>query len=221
MAETQKEVDDVKEKYGDTPVRYLNSIGFLSELVVAAHSVWLNDEEIEIFAEKKVGIASCPQSNAKLASGIAPHKKYVEKGAVLALGTDGDASNNSLDMFQEMKFMTLVCKVHTMEPTSCPAEEVLKSATLRGARALGYHDLGDIKEGYLADVITVRINTPHGTPVYNPISHVVYAAKGTDVTHVVVNGKLLYDGEFKTIDIEKSLDEFDKLVEKIKEKFQR
>ena len=221
VAETQKEVEEIKEKYGDTPVRYLNSIGFLSELVVAAHSVWLDDEEIGIFADKHVGIASCPQSNAKLASGVAPHTKYIEKEAVLALGTDGDASNNSLDMFQEMKFMALVCKVHTMEPTSCPAEEVLKSATLRGARALGYHDLGDIREGYLADLVTVRINTPHGTPVYNPISHIVYAAKGTDVTHVVVNGKLLYDGEFKTIDIERSLAEFDKIVRKIKDKFSR
>jgi len=221
VAETKKEIEEVKEKFGDTPVRYLNSINFLSELVVSAHSVWLDDEEIDIYASKKVGIASCPQSNAKLASGVAPHARYIEKDAVLALGTDGDASNNSLDMFQEMKFMALVCKVHTLEPTSCPAEEVLKSATLRGARALGYYDLGDIREGYLADLITLRINRPHSSPVYNPISHIVYAAKGTDVAHVVVNGKLIYDGDFKTIDIEKSMADFQKLTAKIRDKFSK
>ncbi len=222
VAETEREVQEVKEKFGKTPVRYLDSIGFLSSSVVSAHSVWLDDEEIGIYVEKGVGIASCPQSNAKLASGIAPHKKYIEKGAKLALGTDGDASNNSLDMFQEMKFMALVCKVNTLDPTSCPATEVLKSATLRGAAALGYNDLGDIKEGFLADIITLKINEPHSIPVYNPISHIVYAAKGTDVNDVVINGKLVYrNRNFLTLDIEKAEKEFKDLVNRIKLEFQK
>ncbi len=222
VAETKNEVDEIVKKYGKTPVRYLDSVGFLSDLVVSAHSVWLDDEEIDIYVEKHVGIASCPQSNAKLASGIAPHKKFIEKGAKLGLGTDGDASNNSLDMFQEMKFTALICKVFSKDPTSCPAVEVLRAATLTGARVLGYYDLGDLREGYLADVITVKINEPHSTPVYNPVSHLVYAAKGTDVNDVVINGKVIYsDKEFKTIDIENAKYEFTDIVKKINDKYNR
>ncbi len=222
VAETKNEVDEIVKKYGKTPVRYLDSVGFLSDLVVSAHSVWLDDEEIDIYVEKHVGIASCPQSNAKLASGIAPHKKFIEKGAKLGLGTDGDASNNSLDMFQEMKFTALICKVFSKDPTSCPAVEVLRAATLTGARVLGYYDLGDLREGYLADVITVKINEPHSTPVYNPVSHLVYAAKGTDVNDVVINGKVIYsDKEFKTIDIENAKSEFTNIVKKINDKYNR
>ncbi len=220
VAETRREVQEVREKFGKTPVRYLDSIGFLNSSVVSAHSVWLDDEEIDIYVEKNVGIASCPQSNAKLASGVAPHRKYLEKGAKLALGTDGDASNNSLDMFQEMKFMALICKVNTLDPTSCPANEVLKSATLRGAISLGYSNLGDIKEGFLADLITLKINKPHSIPVFNPISHIVYAAKGTDVNDVVINGKPVYrNREFLTLDFHRSIREFNIIINKIKDEF--
>ncbi len=222
VAETRQEVQEVSEKFGRTPVRYLDSLDFLDSGVISAHSVWLDDEEIEIYVNKKVGIASCPQSNAKLASGVAPHKKYIEKGARLALGTDGDASNNSLDMFQEMKFMALVCKLNTLDPTACPALEVLKSATIRGAQVLGYEDLGDIKEGFLADLITLRINDPHSSPVYNPISHIVYAAKGTDVNDVIINGKIVYKNrEFLTLDIENVGKQFEELVKKIQTEFKK
>ncbi len=222
IAETQDEVNEILEKFGKTPVRYLDSLGFLNELVVSAHSIWLDEEEIDIYVKKHVGIASCPQSNAKLASGIAPHKKFIEKDAKLALGTDGDASNNSLDMFQEMKFMALICKVISKDPTACPAVEVLRAATLTGARVLGYYDLGDLREGFLADVITVKINQPHSTPVYNPVSHLVYAAKGTDVNDVIINGKVVYTNkEFKTIDIERVMTEFSRIVEKINNKYNR
>lgn len=222
VAETKGEVDEIIKKFGKTPVRYLDSIGFLNKLVVAAHSVWLDDEEIDIYVDKQVGIASCPQSNAKLASGVAPHKKFIEKGAKLGLGTDGDASNNSLDMFQEMKFTALICKVISEDPTSCPAVEILRAATLTGARVLGYYDLGDLREGYLADVITVKINQPHSIPVYNPVSHLVYATKGTDVNDVVINGKIVYvNKEFKTIDIEQAMTEFSRIVQKINDKYNR
>lgn len=168
----------------------LNNIDFFDSNVVAAHCVWLSDGDIKILAERGVNISHNPVSNMKLASGIAPVTKLLQNGANMCLGTDGCASNNNLDMFEEMKIAALLQKVSTMDPTALPAKEVLKMATVNGAKALGIN-AGRICKGALADVIIVDKNKAHTRPFYDASSHLVYAANGQDVMTNIVNGKLL------------------------------
>jgi 5-methylthioadenosine/S-adenosylhomocysteine deaminase len=170
----------------------LNDIGLLGPDVIAAHSVWPSDDELEIIKRKRVKISHNPLSNMKLASGVAPITEMVDRNVCVSLGTDGAASNNNLDLFQEMKTAALLQKVYKMDPTVLPAEKVLEMATLGGATALGMQEeIGTIEAGKKADLILVDMKAPHLTPYRNPISHLVYSAEGADVDTVICNGKIL------------------------------
>jgi len=205
VAETKSEIKQVREKYGTTPVRHLNNIGVLSELTVAAHCVYLDDDDIETMAEKRCGVAHCPESNMKLASGIARIHVYLQHGVKVGLATDGASSNNDLDMFGEMRTTALLHKVSTGDPTVMPAERVLYIATLGAAEVLGLQNrVGSLEPGKEADIITIDLDSPHLLPVFDPVSHIVYAAKGSDVRDVFVRGNpIVLNKEPQTIDVEK------------------
>ncbi|ACS91029.1 amidohydrolase family protein [Thermococcus sibiricus] len=216
LSETKDEVKQIKEKYGKTPVELLDELGFLKNDVIAAHGVWLTDKEIEILAKRDVTIVHNPASNMKLGSGVMSLEKLLKAGVNVALGTDGAASNNNLDMIEEMKLAALLHKVHTLNPTLADAKTVFKMATQNGAKALRLN-AGVIKEGALADVIVIDFNKPHLRPITNIISHIVYSANGNDVETTIVDGKVvMLDREVLTIDEEKILDKVQKIVDKLR-----
>lgn len=202
VAETQNEVKIVEENHGVRPFEYLDKIGFLRDDVIAAHAVWLQDEEIEIIKEHDVKLSHNPTSNMKLASGISPVNEMLKKGICVSLGTDGAASNNNLDMLEEMKTAALLQKVHNLDPTALPAEKVFEMATIDGATALGLRDeIGSIEVGKKADLVLLDMKAPHLTPFRHPISHIVYSAKECDVNTVICNGEILMmDRELQTLD---------------------
>lgn len=191
VSETEKEVLDIIEERKKRPFNYLNDIGFLDNDVLVAHAVWLNEDEMNIIKSRGVKVAHNPISNMKLASGIAPINSLVEKGVCVSIGTDSSASNNNLDMFEEMKFATLVQKVATLDPRVISAKETVKMATENGAESLGIKNLGKLEVGCLADIIIVDTNKAHLNPVRNPYSHIVYSANGSDVNTTICNGKIL------------------------------
>lgn len=202
VSETQNEVDQIMESHRKRPFEYLDHIGLLGPDVTAAHSVWLSGAEISIIKDKGVKISHNPLSNMKLASGISPVSEMVNNGISVSLGTDGAASNNNLDLFQEMKTSSLLQKVNTMDPTVLPAEQVIEMATMGGATVLGLEDeIGTIEVGKKADLVLVNMKAPHLTPYRNPISHLVYSADGSDVSTVICNGKILmHERELKILD---------------------
>ncbi|MCI5122290.1 MAG: S-adenosylhomocysteine deaminase, partial [Candidatus Electrothrix sp. AUS4] len=170
--------------------------------VVAAHGVMVSKEEIALLAERKVKVAHCPESNMKLASGVAPVPAMLAKGLTIGLGTDGSASNNDVDLFGEMNSAAKMHKVARMDPTVMNAAQSLHAATLGGAALLGAEDeIGSIVVGKKADLIVLDMDQPHLTPVYHPISHLVYAASGGDVIHSVINGQVVMrDRKLTTLD---------------------
>lgn len=190
VAETREEVDNCISATGMTPVRYLDSIGLLGPDVNAAHCVWLDREEWDIMAERGVTVAHCPCSNMKLGSGRFPYRDAIASGVRLTLGTDGAASNNNLDMREEMKFAALLAKVDG-DVECLPATEILKWATRNGAEALGI-DAGIIAEGKVADCILIDINDFRMQPCHNLISNWVYAASSDCITTVICDGKVIY-----------------------------
>lgn len=190
LAETEKENTDCKNMHGKRPVPFLDNIGFLSHRLVAAHSIWLTGEEIKILAEKGVKVSHNPTSNLKLASGVIPYQKMRDSGITISLGTDGCASNNNLDMFEEMKIATIAQKGFVKDPTVMPAIEALKIATLGGGKALGLK-IGEIRVGNLADIILIDLKRPELTPRHNLISNLVYSANGSCVDTTICNGKIL------------------------------
>lgn len=192
VSETEFEVQQITEAHGSRPFEYLDEIGFLSDNVIAAHAVWLSDKEIKIIKENRVNLSHNPASNMKLASGISPVSKLVDAGVNVSLGTDGAASNNNLDMIEEMKIAALLQKVDNMDSTTLPAAKVFEMATIGGARALGLQDeMGTIEVGKKADLVLLDMKTSHLTPFRHPMSHVVYAANGGDVETVICNGEIL------------------------------
>jgi 5-methylthioadenosine/S-adenosylhomocysteine deaminase len=192
LAETKKERDDIREKYGKTPVKYLDSIGFLSDRTIAAHSVWLNEDEIEIYKRRGVGSAHCPQSNMKLASGVAPVPALLAANVAVGLGTDGAASNNDLNMWEEMDTAAKLHKQISGDPKTLPARQAFEMATIGGARALHLDDLvGSVEPGKRADLVIVDIDGLHQSPMFNIYSHLVYATKASDVRTVIINGRLV------------------------------
>ena len=190
LSETRTEVEDCKRAHGTTPVRYLDSLGFLGPDVIAAHVVHVDEEEAAILAGRGVTIAHCPCSNLKLASGIFPYKLLRDAGCRIALGTDGDSSNNNLDMREEMKFAALLAKASCGDPEVMPAEEALAMATRNGAAAFGI-DAGEIREGKLADALLVRLDDVRMQPCHNLVSNWVYAAGSSCIDTVICNGKIL------------------------------
>ncbi len=202
VAETKKEVEDVTNEHGKRPFEYLDEIGFLGSEVTAAHGVWLSDSEIDIIKERDVKISHNPSSNMKLSSGVSPVAEILRKGGCVSLGTDGPASNNNMDMLEEMKIAALLQKVKTMDPTVLTAQEVFNMATINGANSLGLeNEIGIIEVGKKADLVLVDMKTPKLTPFRNPISHLVYSANGGDVDTVICNGELLMENrELLTLD---------------------
>ena len=192
LAETKAEFDDCIKEHGMTPTAYMESVGMFENKTVAAHCVYMTDEDINILKKHGVTAAHNVVSNLKLASGVAPVTKMLERGVNVSLGTDGASSNNNLDMFEEMKIAGILHKGITLDPTVLDAWSVLKTATVNGAKALGFDDLGMLKEGYLADMAVIDFDAPHLTPNHNTVSNLVYAARGSDVEYTIVNGKIAY-----------------------------
>ena len=203
LAETGNELTQVFDTYGKSPVEHLESLDLLGSHLIAAHCVHLHDEEIRLLAERGVKVIHNPESNMKLASGVAPVPAMLSEGVTVGLGTDGCASNNDLDLFSEMDMAAKLHKVNTMNTTVMDALTVLRMATIEGAKALGMENMtGSLEKGKRADIIIVDINKPHLTPMYNPSSHIVYSARGSDVSHTIINGRLVMDqGNILTMDI--------------------
>lgn len=194
LAETASELEEVKKRYGKRPVEHLQSMGILGPHLIADHCVHLQEKEIRTLAENGVKVIHNPESNMKLASGIAPIPEMLANGVTVGLGTDGCASNNNLDLFAEMDMAAKVHKIHTMDTTVMDALTVMRMATVEGAKALGMGELvGSLEQGKKADVIIVDTRKPHLTPMYNPFSHLVYAARGNDVSHSIINGCLVME----------------------------
>lgn len=216
LSETKGEVETCREKFGVTPIALMDQIGLFDCPTLAAHCVHVTDEDIEIMARKHVRVAHNPGSNLKLASGIAPVPKMRQAGITVGLGTDGASSNNKLDMFAEMRLAALIHKAATLDPFAVKADEALQMATRDGAKCLGYDDLGELKEGYLADLILVDRSGWHWKPRFNSISLAVYAGNSMDVDTVMVNGQLLMrHKELLTIDTEKLDYEVNRVTEKL------
>ena len=205
LSESAQETAQVEERYGQRPVAHLDSLGLLTDRLLAAHGVDLTEAEIELLSRRGVRVAHCPESNMKLASGVCRLPELLKAGVRVGLGTDGAASNNDLSLLGEMRSCALIHKVTGMDPTLAPAPTVLELATIGAARAVGLEDrIGSLEEGKRADLITVDTHRPHMTPIYSPESHLVYAALPSDVRHTVVEGRVLMaDRELATIDLER------------------
>jgi len=217
-AETKDENAFVQTKHHTTPVKYLDKIGIIDQNTLLVHAVWLDEDDIEIIAKRGASVSHNPGSNMKLASGIAPVPKLLKAGVTVGLGTDGCASNNNLDLFSEIDMTAKLHKVNAMNPTLIDAVTALKMATIEGARAIGLQDIiGSLEIGKKADVIVIDIRKPHLVPIYNPISHMVYSAQGSDVQDVVVDGRLLVkDRKLLTVNLENIIEEIIKLSKNIK-----
>jgi len=222
LSETKKEVEDCLQKTGMRPVEYLKSIGFLSPNVLAVHCCWLTEKEIEILKRNDVKISHCPVSNLKTTSGIVPVPKMIEHGLCVSLGTDSAVSNNSLDLFQDMKFAALLHKFNIKSPTTIPAQTALDLATINGAKALGLEtQIGSLEIGKKADIIILDLKKPHLMPISSKesiISHLVYSATGNDVETVIVEGNMIMKNKrILTIDEESIYKKIDELTKKLLE----
>lgn len=192
LAETRFEVEESRMNFGTTPIRHLEQLGVLGSDVIAAHCVWVDDEELDILAKRGVRVAHNPESNMKLASGVAPIVAMRKRGIPVGLGTDGSASNNDLDMYREMDSACKLQKVHHLDATVMSAKDAFRMATLDGANVLGLGDkCGSLEPGKSCDLAIVELQNPHLIPLYNPISQLVYSAKGSDVRDTIVHGKVL------------------------------
>jgi len=203
LSETKKENEDIQVKRGMSPTRVLNSLGVLDGRTIAAHGVWLDNTDLVIIKAKNVGLAHCPSSNMKLASGIAPVVKILSMGINMGLGPDGPAgSNNDFNMFEEIDLAAKLQKVAEMDPQALPAKAAIEMATIVGARVLGLEkEIGSLEKGKRADMITVSLDGPHAYPIYNVYSQFAYALKGSDVKDVVINGKVVVKaGKALTLD---------------------
>ncbi len=209
MNETRDEINECQKNYGKRPFEVVAETGLFDLGTVAAHCVWLSDEEIKIIRDKKIRVAHNPGSNMKLASGIAPVTKLLREGITVALGTDGTSSNNNLDMIEEIRLAALLAKVDTLDPLVVPAFEAIKMATENGAKAAGLQNVGRIEKGYKADLILLDMSGADWQPNYNPVSLLAYSANSSAVDTVIVDGKILMEKrELKTLDEEKIISEF-------------
>ncbi len=202
LAETRDELQQIKSRYGRTPVQHLESIGFLGPDVLGAHSIWVDAADIATLAERGVGVVHNPESNMKLASGTMPIEALRDAGVSVGLGTDSAAGNNDLDMFGAMLTTALLHKQMNADPTAMPAAEVVALATIEGARALGMGEaIGSLEVGKRADVIVIDGEAANLVPRYDPYSHLAYAARGDNVKISMVDGRVLFEaGAFTTLD---------------------
>ena len=195
VAETEAEVAEITRTHGNPPLTHLRDVGILNHDAIAVHCVWTNPKEFAEVDKELIRVSHCPESNMKLASGIAPVPDLLEQGVTVGLGTDGCASNNNLDLFSEMDTAAKIHKVVRKDPAVMDARTVLRMATIDGARVLGLDDrIGSLEPGKKADIIILNWNQAHLTPTYNYYSHLVYAASGRDVVSVMVDGRLLMEG---------------------------
>jgi 5-methylthioadenosine/S-adenosylhomocysteine deaminase len=222
LAETTDEVKVARDRYKMTPTRFLESIGFWGERTLAAHGVHVSAADMTILAKRRVGIAHNPESNMKLASGAAPVLAMQKAGIVVGLGTDGAASNNDLDMFEAMRQAAFLHKLTSKDPRALPARTALRMATIDGARALGMHkEIGSLEPGKRADLIVVSMRTARQTPLYDPLSHLVYVTRGDDVQTMVVDGKVIMrDRRVTTMNESAVLDEAGQWARKVRQAVQ-
>ncbi|MFH0817289.1 MAG: amidohydrolase [Candidatus Micrarchaeota archaeon] len=192
LAETRKELNDAKKNFGKRPAEYVDSLGLLTPNTVLAHCGWLSMTEIKTVANRGAHVSHNPESNLKLASGIAPVSEMLEEGVSVSLGTDGAASNNSLSLFGAMKTCALIHKVNRWDATLVNAQQTFDMATINGAKALGF-DSGSLEEGKLADVITLDLSSPSLNPQHNLISNLVYSENGSSVRDVIIDGKIVME----------------------------
>ena len=204
LSETEEEVEEIIRRTGKRPVSHLKELGILGPDLIAAHAIHLDNQEIDILAQNDTKVVHIPESNMKLSSGTARVSDMLKKGLTIGIGTDGCASNNNLDIFQEMDTAAKLGKITTMDPTATNAETVLRMATLWGAKVMRLDKVtGSIEKGKKADIIVIDMNSPHLVPLYNPVSQIVYSAKGSDVRDVIVNGRILMrDRKFLSLDLE-------------------
>ncbi len=209
VSETRWEVEKLLAEKGVSPVAYLADLGVLSERTIAVHCVHLSGEDLDLLDEFEVGVSHNPASNLKLSSGVAPLPAMLERGLKVGLGTDGAASNNTLDLLRDMQLCALLHKGVTGIPTVLPARTMVEMVTSGGARVLGLEDrIGTLTEGREADLVCIAVDQPHSVPIYDPYSHLVFAARSADVRHVLVGGKVVVrNHSLETIDLETVLAE--------------
>src|SRR4051812_44977733 len=218
LSETSGETTASMEAHKASPAAYLESIGFWGARTIAAHGVWLSPTDMTILARHHVSVSHNPESNMKLASGAAKVADMQRSGIVVGLGTDGAASNNDLDMFEAMRQAAFLAKLQTGDPRAVPARKALEMATIDGARALGLDSIvGSLEAGKRADMITVSMTAARQTPMYDPLSHLVYVTRGDDVRTTIVNGRVLMrDRKVLTLDEPRVLNEARALADKVK-----
>ena len=218
LNETIAEIEMSMERYHKRPIERLYELGMVNSNLMAVHMVYANDDEIALLKAQHANIILCPKSNMKLASGIAPLEKYLAAAINIGLGTDGAASNNNLDMLNELRSMNLLTKVNNKNPTLLSAQQTLEIATLGGAKVLGLEDkIGSLEIGKEADIIAINLNSVFTQPVYHPMSTLVYAANASQVSDVWIAGKrLLADGEFTQLDIKQTMKNVAKWADKTK-----
>jgi 5-methylthioadenosine/S-adenosylhomocysteine deaminase len=216
VSETKKEVMECRKRHGKTPVRFLADLGLFDTRTIAAHCVWLDDEDYEILKEKGVFGAVNPVSNLKLASGVANVPEMQKRGIDICIGTDSVTSNNSLDFLEEMKIFAIASKMYYCDPSVINADDVLRAATLSGAECQGRTDTGRLKAGLKADLVVLDISGPNMHPLHSLKNNILYSAGSGDVLMTMVDGKVLYEnGEYTNIDIEKVIYETERLNAKI------
>ena len=217
VSETKKEHEECKERHGGkTPVKYLSDLGLFDTRTTAAHCVWVEPEDMDILKEKNVSVASNPISNLKLASGVCNVPELLRRGINVTIGTDSVSSNNSLNFIEEMKAFAIASKMMYSDPTAVSPKQTAAAATVNGAKAQGRNDCGVLDKGYRADLAVIDVSGPNMHPVHDMLNNLVYSASGSDVCMTMCDGKVLYrDGEFTTIDIEKTIFETEQETKKI------
>ena len=217
LAETLKEVGDCTvEQNGLTPAQYLEELGFFDREATCYHCVHMDKDDLNILSNYNVNVVTCPSSNIKLASGIAPIHAMNNLDINVAIGTDGPASNDSLDMFKEMFLVACLSKVTIHDPTAVDVKKVISMATKNGAKALGYDNIGEIKVGNKADLILVDTSKPHWQPKVNMLSHLVYSAKSSDVYLTMINGNILFENDKINLKISEN-----EIIEKVNNIYKR
>ena len=192
VAETKDEWDWMQSQHKTTPIQYLDRLGIVDQSTLLVHAIWVNNDDIETLANRDINVSHNPESNMKLGSGIARIPAFLKSNIQVGLGTDGCASNNDLDLFSEMDFTAKLHKVNSLDPSIMSARSVLRMATIGGAKAIGLGNMiGSLEIGKQADLIVIDTNKPHLVPMYSPSSQIVYAARGSDVSDVIVGGRLL------------------------------
>jgi len=217
LAEGRQEIEMIIAPQGTSPVRHLAALDLLGQNTVCVHSVWLDDQDLDLLEESGTSVVTCPQSNLKLASGIARIEEMRQRNIVVGLGTDGCASNNSLDMFKEMDMLAKIQKVERNDATAMPAQSVLQCATTGNASLLHLPLLGRLQPGYKADLIVLDLATPHLTPFYNP-DLLVYAASGADVHTVMIDGRIILENrKILSFDLQETMTRIAELTQTIRQ----